>query len=62
MRVYKNTHFSEGIKCTFTEFKNTYKAHFKRLSDSEIKEAYKVATDPVKEPEKETKKEVKKES
>lgn len=44
MRRYKNTTFSEGISCTLAEFKKDFAPHLKNLSESEIKEAFKIAT------------------
>lgn len=44
MRTYKHIQFSEGIQCTLTEFKKIFAPHLIRLSDSEVKEAHKVAT------------------
>jgi len=45
MRVYKNTQFAEGINLPLVDFKKTFKAHLKGLSDQEVKKAHKVATD-----------------
>ena len=44
MRSYKHIQFGEGIQSSLTDFKKTYAAHLKGLSDSEVKEAHKVAT------------------
>lgn len=44
VRRYKKIEFGERFEGTLTEFKKTFKTHFKYLSDKEVKEAYKVAT------------------
>lgn len=44
MKVYKHIQFGEGISCTLAEFKKTFENHLIGLSDSEVKQAYKVAT------------------
>jgi hypothetical protein len=44
MRVFKHIQFNEGIKCSLVEFKKIFKSHLTRLSDKEVKQAYKVAT------------------
>lgn len=44
MRVYRHISFGEDINCSLTEFKKHFAPHLKKLNESEIKEAYKVAT------------------
>ena len=44
MRKYKHISFGEGISMPLSEFKEKYASHLKDLSDAEVKEAYKVAT------------------
>lgn len=44
MKSYKYITFCEGLNCTLAEFKKDFAPHLKSLSESEIKEAHKVAT------------------
>ena len=44
MRIFKHIQFSEGVQCTFAEFKKDFAAHLIRLNEKEAKEAYKIAT------------------
>lgn len=45
MLLFKNIIFSEGIeKMPLKEFKQVFEVHLKGLSEQEVKEAYKVAT------------------
>jgi hypothetical protein len=44
MRVFKHIQFADGINLSLADFKKTYAAHLIRLSESEVKQAHKVAT------------------
>lgn len=45
MRRYKNIQFGEGINITLADFETQFEVLLVGLSKSEIKEAYKIATD-----------------
>lgn len=44
MRNYKNIQFGEGITSPLSEFKKEFEPVLRGLTDNEVKEAYKVAT------------------
>jgi len=45
MRNYKNISFAEGISTPLANFKKTFAIHLEGLSEEEVKQAHKVATD-----------------
>lgn len=45
MRKFKHISFGEGIKLPLPKFKKTFAIHLKDLSEEEVKEAHKIATD-----------------